>query len=109
LERGEVEVMPHSRERRQRLGWDRVQELAGVAEVLGQVPSHLEVELRLLPAGDVAVHVLDLRRQSLAVYERASVELRQSLRRAHPISRGANLGTHRYLLVAIARLHQRAV
>ena len=75
LERGEVEVMPHSGERRQRLGGDRVQELAGVAEVLGQAPAHLEVELRLLPARHVAVHVLDLGLQPLAVDERARVEL----------------------------------
>jgi hypothetical protein len=75
-ERGEVEVMPHARERRHRLGRDRVQQLAGVSEVLGQAPPHLEVELRLLTARHPAIHVLDLRLQSLAVYERTRIELR---------------------------------
>ena len=67
--------MPDSGERRQRLGGDRVQELAGVAEVLGQAAPDLEVELGMLSAGDVAVHVLDRRLQALAVHERARVEL----------------------------------
>ena len=83
LERGEVEVMPHSREGRQGLGGDRVQKVVGVPEVLGQTPPHLEVELGLLLAGHVAVHVLDLRLESLAVHERARIELRQGLRMGH--------------------------
>ena len=61
--------MPDSREGRQGLGGNRVEELAGVSEVLGQPPAHLEVKLRVLLTGDVAVHVLDLRLQALAVYE----------------------------------------
>jgi hypothetical protein len=44
--------------------------------VLGQAPAHLEVELRLLLARHVAVHVLDLRLQALTIDERARVELR---------------------------------
>jgi hypothetical protein len=98
LQCGEVEVVPDSGEGRQRLGRDRVEELAWVSEVLGEAPPHLEVELPLLPAGDAAVHGLDVRLQPLPVYERARIELRQNLRQGHLISRGTGLGTHRYLL-----------
>ena len=44
-QRGEVEVVADARERRQRLGGDRVEELARVAEALGQAPPDLEVQL----------------------------------------------------------------
>jgi hypothetical protein len=79
--------MPDSGEGGQGRGGNRVEEFARVSEVLGQPPAHLEVKLRLLPAGHVAVHVLDLRLQSLTVWDLLMVVLRVRavpLRRAQP-------------------------
>jgi hypothetical protein len=61
--------MPDSGEGGQGRGGNRVEEFARVYEVLGQPPAHLEVKLRLLLAGHVAVHVLDLRLQSLTLWD----------------------------------------
>ena len=104
-ERGEVEVMADAGERRQRLGGDRVQERGRVAEALGQAPPDLEVELRRLPAGHVAVHVLDLRLQrSPSTSELASSCGRPPLR---PSSSGRRLiGPP---VSGRCRIHQRAV
>jgi hypothetical protein len=72
--------MPHSGEGRQRFGRNRVEELAGVPEVLGQTSSHLEVKRRVPSAGDMPIHVLDRRLQARSVHERTRVELWQRLR-----------------------------
>lgn len=56
----DVGPIPSRDRARQGLRGNRVEELAGVSEVLGQPPAHLEVELRALLTGDVAVHGLDL-------------------------------------------------
>src|SRR5436305_971950 len=95
LERGEVEVVPHSGERRQGVGRNGVQQFARIPEVLGEAPAHLEVQIRLLLAGNVTVHVLDLRLQPLSIYERARVELRQGLRLGHLVLRADSPGAHR--------------
>ena len=61
--------MADARERRHRLGGDRVQQLREVAEPLGQLAPHLEMQLGGLLARDVPVHVLDLVLEARAVHE----------------------------------------
>ena len=97
--------MANSGERRKRLGGDRVQQLAVVSELLGQRSSEREVELRLLFAGNVAVHLLDLRFESLVVHKRPRVELWQILRPGHLVGGAASPGTHRDLLVVVERAY----
>ncbi len=72
--------MPHSGERAQCLGGDRVEELAWVSKTLGQAPADLEMQLGHVSARHLAVHGRDLGLQALAVYERARVELGQAVR-----------------------------
>jgi hypothetical protein len=92
-ERGQVEVVADAGERRQRLGRDRVEQLAGVAQVLGHGAPDLEVELGLLLAGDLPVHLHDLRLELVGVDQRACVSLRQRLGARHllgPRAHGAS-------------------
>ncbi len=103
-QRGEVEVMADAGEGGERLGRDRVEERGGVAEVRGELAAHLEMELGIVPPGDVAVHVLDRRLEQLAVHERARIELRQGLGLGHLVGDGAGCGgAHRDLLRGNAR------
>ncbi len=89
LERREVEVVPHTREGRERLGGDPVEQRGGIAERLGHGPADVEVELGVAAAGDTAVHVLDFRLQALGVHERAGVELREGLRECEFVGHAA--------------------
>jgi hypothetical protein len=76
-ESGQIEVVADAGERSDRVCWELVEQIRWVAELLGQPASDLEVELRNVLTGDVAVHVLDLRLELGAVHERAGVELGQ--------------------------------
>ena len=65
------------------LGWDGIEQLARIADPQGERPADFEVELSLLFAGDLAVHVLDLRLEHVAVDELARIRLRQVRRPRH--------------------------
>ena len=91
-QRREVEVRPDAGERGERLLRDRVEELGRVAEVLGDTPPDLEVELLVLAARNGAVHLLDLGFEPLGVHERARVELGQGFGERHVVGHRAGVG-----------------
>jgi hypothetical protein len=66
-------VVTHARERIKGLRRDRIKVIGGIAKPLGQLPAHLDVELRRLLARHVAVPALDLGLEPLGVDERARV------------------------------------
>src|SRR5439155_1724582 len=71
-ERGEVEVIADTCKRGQRLGRDRVEQLARISDPQGELPTELEMKVSLLLTSHLPVHVLDLRLEHLAIDERGA-------------------------------------
>ncbi len=93
-------MVPDPGEGGQSLLGDRVEQLARIADAQREAPPDGKVELSILASRHLAVHVLHLRFQHLAVDEGARVGLRQLLRQRHLLFPGRCLiGAHRNLLL----------
>jgi hypothetical protein len=82
-ERSEVEVVADSCKGRQGLGGDRIEQVARIPEAQRERPPEREVEFGFLFARHLAIHVLHLCLEHLAVDKRARVCLGQGLSQRH--------------------------